>query len=386
MISVFINSLTSGGAEKVVLTLIERFKRKDTTLELIMIERDRFYNLPEGVPAKYLTTYDSLESGPLKFPYLLICAWRLKQSIKSPEQVIQSHLLRASFINVIAKWLGSPHHAQVVIHSRVNFDHKPWPYRVFAKWLYQRIFDSADSVVSICETMKLELDDYLGLRNHPMHLAIHNPHDIKNIQEKAQEEPANFRFDSSKKYIISVGRLVEGKRIDDLIRGFSELIHEERETHLIILGDGVLRDSLEKLSINLGLGDRIHFVGFQKNPFAFVARSMILVLSSEWEGLPNIIIEAMACGTTVLSSDCISGPREILYPNSDLRKQIKDELEVGDYGILYPVGNVDLLVGGLRKLINDEELRKRLVDKGLKRAKDFDKAKIAEQYFKSFNV
>lgn len=384
MISVFINSLTSGGAEKVVLTLIDRFKRRDDTLELIMIEKERFYDLPKDVPSKYLTTYDSLESGPLKFPYLFVCAWRLKKSIRHKGQIIQSHLLRASFINVIAKWMGSKHHAQIVVHSRINFEHQPWLVRNFSKWLYQRIFNSADSVISICETMKLELDEYLMLRDHPKHLAIHNPHNLKAIQAKAKEDSEGFSFDPAKQYIISVGRLVEGKRVDDLLYAFSRLNENRKNVELIILGDGVLRDSLEGLANQLGITNHVHFVGFQQNPFAFIARSTITVLSSEWEGLPNIIIESMACGTAVISSDCISGPREIIAPTSDLRKQLKNNLEPGEYGILYPVGDVELLSQSLEKLLNDKEAREVFVKKGLERAQDFDETKIAEQYLQSF--
>ncbi len=385
MISVFINSLTSGGAEKVVLTLVERFKRKEKSLELIMIEKERFYDLPLGVPSKYLTTYESLENGPLKFPYLFVCAWRLKQSIKKEGQIIQSHLLRASFINVIAKWLGSQHHAQIVIHSRINFEHKPWPIKVISKWLYKKIFTGADSVISICETMKLDLDEYLGLANHPKHIAIHNPHDLKAIALKAKEQAEGFEFDSNKKYIISVGRLVKGKRIDDLINAFSKIANEQANAELIILGDGDLRNELEQQSANLNLHSRIHFVGFQQNPFAYVARSTIMVLSSEWEGLPNIIIEAMACKTAVLSSDCISGPREIISPDSDLQKQLTSDLELGEYGMLYPVGSVELLAQGLSQLLTDNKLRSTIETKGLDRASDFDEAKIAELYLKSFN-
>jgi len=384
MISVFINSLTSGGAEKVVITLLEKFRHSGNPLELVLIEKEKFYEIPSGVPATYLTDYDSLEKGILKMPYLFICAYRLKKSIKKPKQIVQSHLLRASFINVIAKMMGSKHHAQIVVHSRINFDHKPVYYRVFAKWIYTQIFKRSDSIVSICEVMKRELDDYLGLKNHSMHRAIYNPHNLKEIEEKAKLDSPDFRFSKDKKYIISVGRIVKGKRLNDLVTAFSRIEKQNPEAELIILGDGDLRPALEIYVHDLALDEKVHFLGFQQNPFAYIARADLLVLSSEWEGLPNILIEAMACGTAVISSDCISGPREIINPASDLKLQLKDQLEYGTFGVLYPIGKIDLLAEALQHILTDEQLRATYIQKGFERVKDFDEAKIAEQYLATF--
>ncbi len=385
MISVFINSLTSGGAEKVVLTLLERFKHSGKTLELILIEKERFYELPNEIPANYLTDYESMENGILKMPYLFVCAFRLKKSIKKPGQIVQSHLLRASFINVLAKLFGSKHHAQIVVHSRINFDHKPIYYQVIAKWIYQFIFQRADSVISICEVMKNELDEYLDLKDHPMHRAIYNPHNIGEIQQRAKEAVQDFDFHNNKKYIISVGRIVKGKRLDDLIYAFQKIEKHHSNTELIFIGDGDLRGPLEQLSTELKIQDKLHFLGYQQNPFAYISRSDILVLTSEREGLPNILIEAMACGTALISSDCISGPREIIHPESDLSRQLKNQIEYGDYGLLYPVGAIDLLARSLQLLLEDDTLRQEFIKEGFERVKDFDQVKIAEQYLRLFN-
>lgn len=385
MISIFINSLTSGGAEKVVLTLIERFRNSGDPLELVLIEKEQFYDLPKDIPANYLTDYESLEKGPLKFPYLFVCAYRLKRSVRQPGQIIQSHLLRASFINIIAKILGSKHHAQIVVHSRINFDHKPFYYRIIAKWIYTQIFKRADSIISICEVMKRELDEYLGLKNHPLHKAIYNPHNLEEIKAKARMETPDFHFSKDKKYIISIGRIVQGKRIEEQINALSKIEKQCPDTELIILGDGDLRSKMEQHASNLGLNHKVHFLGFQKNPFAYLAKADLLILSSEWEGLPNILIEAMACGTAIVSADCISGPREIINPKSDLSIQLKNEVEYGEYGILYPVGATNLLAQAIQKILSDDILRDRYIQKGLERIQDFDQAKIASQYLRIFN-
>lgn len=384
MISVFINSLTSGGAEKVVLTLIDRFRYSGRALELVLIEKEQFYEIPENVQANFLTNYESLEKGFLKIPYLFVCAYRLKKTIRQPGQLVQSHLLRASFINVIAKLLWAKHHAQIVVHSRISFEHRPAYYRVPARWIYKQIFKRADSIVSICEVMKRDLDDYLDLEKHPLHRTIYNPHNLEEIRKKSEEQVTAFSFSKEKKYIISVGRIVKGKRSKDLITAFSRIENSKTDTELILLGDGDLRPSLAQYVHDLALDHCVHFLGFQQNPFAYIAKADLLVLSSEWEGLPNILIEAMACGTTVLSADCISGPREIIHPESDLGLQLSDQLEYGRYGVLYPVGSIGLLGEALAHLLIDDQLRASYVKKGLERAKDFDQSKIAKQYLALF--
>lgn len=384
MISVFINSLTSGGAEKVVLTLLERFRVSGESLELVLIEKEQFYELPDQIPTKYLTDYETIENGFLKMSYLFVCAFRLKKLMTAPGQIVQSHLLRASFINVIAKLLGSKHHAQIVVHSRINFEQKPFYYRAIAKRIYTFIFQRADSVISICQTMKQELDHYLDLGKHPAHLAIYNPHNLQDIEQKAQEATLNFQFEPHKKYIVSVGRIVKGKRLDDLIKAYQLIETKHPETELIFIGDGDQRTLLEKQGEQFQLQHKIHFLGYQKNPFAYIAQSDILVLSSEWEGLPNILIEAMACGTAVISSDCISGPREILHPKSNLQTQLKNQIEHGEYGLLYPVGAVERLAEALELLLEDEALVSSFVQKGYDRSKDFDQTKIAAQYLESW--
>ena len=93
----------------------------------------------------------------------------------------------------------------------------------------------------------------------------------------------------------------------------------------------------------------------------------------------------MACGTALISSDCISGPREIIHPESDLSRQLKNQIEYGDYGLLYPVGAIDLLARALQLLLEDDTLRQEFIKEGFERVKDFDQVKIAEQYLRLFN-
>ncbi|MEM2507578.1 MAG: glycosyltransferase, partial [Nitrososphaeria archaeon] len=204
--------------------------------------------------------------------------------------------------------------------------------------------------------------------------------------------------------LITVGRLTKQKGQWYLLRIFKELKKEFPELKLLILGEGELKEYLTGLSKDLGLKTYVwdkdqlsenfdvYFLGFQKNPFKFIARSKLFVFPSLWEGFGNVLIESMACGTAVVSADCRSGPREILAPNTDFEYQTK-EPEYAEYGILMPtfkfefknanepLDEIEMVwVKVIDDLLKREELRKRYAAKAVERAKHFDINLISNQW------
>jgi len=145
--------------------------------------------------------------------------------------------------------------------------------------------------------------------------------------------------------ILSVGRLTKQKDYPTLIRAFA-LVHRERPARLMILGEGEERPKLEALIQELSLDDDVSLPGFVDNPYAYMARSAVFVLSSAWEGLPTVLIEAMAVGTPVVATDCPSGPAEIL--------------EGGKWGKLVPVGDVEALAEAIARKISSPMQKSRL--------------------------
>jgi glycosyltransferase involved in cell wall biosynthesis len=129
--------------------------------------------------------------------------------------------------------------------------------------------------------------------------------------------------------IVGAGRLQQQKDFPTLIRAFAQL-NRARPCRLLLLGDGRERSVLEALIAQLGIGTDVQLPGFQHNPYPFLARADLFVLSSAWEGSPNVLTEALALGTPVVATDCPSGPREVL--------------DDGRFGRLVPVGDADALL------------------------------------------
>jgi glycosyltransferase involved in cell wall biosynthesis len=169
--------------------------------------------------------------------------------------------------------------------------------------------------------------------------------------------------------LVACGRLTKQKGFPFLLDAMAK-VHRHSPAHLWIVGEGEDRDSLERQIARLGLGECVRLPGFQSNPFRFMAAADVFVLSSLWEGFGNVIVEAMACDTAVVSTNCPYGPSEII---SD-----------GVNGILVPAADADALADQILRLLNDDRLRLRLAGNGKHRAMDFSAKTIARQYEELF--
>jgi len=173
-----------------------------------------------------------------------------------------------------------------------------------------------------------------------------------------------------KKVIIACGRLTHQKGYPYLIDAFAQVVHAHPQVELWILGEGEEREAIKAKIAQQQLTDSVRLLGFQPNPYVYMAAADLFVLSSLYEGFGNVIVEAMSCGTPVVATDCPHGPAEIIQHQEN--------------GWLVPVRDAKLLADAIIKILYNDELQQMLSKNGLVRAKDFSAPLIASQYADHF--
>jgi glycosyltransferase involved in cell wall biosynthesis len=202
------------------------------------------------------------------------------------------------------------------------------------RWAYSR----ADGIVAVSSGVAADLSKSAGIA-HERISVIYNPVVSDELIDQSVADPGHpWLAEQRVPVVLGVGRLTKAKDFPTLIRAFAQA-RRQRQVRLVILGEGELREDLKELVARLSLTEDVDLPGFVKNPFPFMRQSDLFVLSSAWEGLPSVLIQAMACGAPVVSTDCRSGPSEIL--------------EGGRWGRLVPVGDADALAQAIKAALDD---------------------------------
>ncbi|MDO8530226.1 MAG: glycosyltransferase [bacterium] len=247
------------------------------------------------------------------------------------------------------------------------------------KILIRMLFSRAYLVVAVSKASAADLALHFGVKKEKIKV-MYNPLNVGEIEMLARE-PLGKEYEEIFKnpVIINMGRLSRQKGQEHLIEAFYQIKSKIKNAKLLILGTGELEASLKSLCEKMGLKPDVHFLGWQKNPFSFLARSKLFVLSSLWEGLPYVMLEAMACGLPIASFDCESGPREILAPDTDVSFEAKN-IEYAKYGILVKKEDTKLLSQAVVEILSKEDLIRKFKEKSKERALDFDIKNIVEEW------
>jgi glycosyltransferase involved in cell wall biosynthesis len=358
----FIYQLGGGGASRTILNIVNNLDQSKFIPVLVTLNFNGSYE-------KDLNSNVNFIKLPTKTLYKAI--FQLPKIIrKEKPNIVFSTLPKVNVASIIANKLSFSK-AKNIIREADNLGGK------FTENVKLRLFGffyrRADQIVSLSEGVKENLIQRYKIKADEIEV-VYNPVDIEKIREKISNGEIQSEhkgvFATDEKIIITAGRLVEQKDHRTLLNAFAK-IQQKVKSRLVILGEGPLKNTLLEQAKKLNISNKVFFLGFQENPYIYFNQSDLFVLSSIHEGFSHVIAEALATGTPVVSTDCKSGPSEVL--------------DNGKYGLLCEVGNSSEMAEKIMKRLSmSEEKRKEIVDLGFQRAKFFDAKQIVKNYERIF--
>jgi N-acetylgalactosamine-N,N'-diacetylbacillosaminyl-diphospho-undecaprenol 4-alpha-N-acetylgalactosaminyltransferase len=358
-----INSLAGGGAERVMSTLVmsSRLERDEFEIALVLLDIERnAYEISDGIEVHQLDCRHSLLRSVVS---LLLLFRRLRPEISI------SFLPRANVASVLASFIWR--NPCIISERGSTSEHFTGDLAgSLARFLVRTIYSRATRIIAVSHGVARDLRFAFSVPKEKI-VVIANPIDISSIQAQSREKPF---IDLNEPYVIGMGRLDRNKNFALLIGAFAESgLHGK----LVILGEGPEREALIRKIDDLGLTDRVLMPGFAKNPFALLCRADAFVLPSSSEGFPNCLLEAMAVGVPVISTNCAWGPSEIL---ADRDRSEIDGLCFAEYGILVPTESPRLMAKALLAMASSD-LRHAYARKAAARASEFTIEKVKRRYW-----
>ena len=330
-----ISDLSGGGAERVVSTYLHHLDRSRFEPGLCLWRDIRAYPVPSDVPVWVMK-----KNKPWQTPRTV---YRMARLIKKWQpDIIFSHLRFVNLLTGIACCFSDSRRAWLpCVHSNPGNKKAISTSPLLTSLMKRR----AATIVTVSKGIAGCLQTRFGIPESKLSV-LYNPIDFDPIEKAA---PANGHKPGDTFQIVTMGRLMEQKDHRTLLYAFAE-VRKRYNATLIILGEGPLRSELESLSRDLKLESVIDFKGFVSNPFGIIKASDIFVLSSQYEGFGNALVEAMGCGVVCVSTRCPYGPEEII--------------EDGKTGLLVPVANAGALSQAILTLLEDPQYRQRLAESG----------------------
>lgn len=297
----------AGGVERMILNLINAIAESGRKIDLLLIKTDSSH-LKDLHPA-----INRIDLGSGHTLTSLLPLSRYLKRVRPPCLLAAKD--RAGRVAVMARALAGAGETRLGLRLGTNltaaFAHKSawqmWLRRLPIRLLYPRI----EAIIAVSEGVRQDTLTVSGVAPERVHV-VRNPVITPRLAEAAAAPPPHpWLTDMSIPVLLGAGRLTRQKDFPTLIRAFAQL-RQSRPCRLIILGEGRLRDELQELAGELGVEQDLALPGFTPNPYAYMRHVSLFALSSRWEGSPNVLTEAMALGTPVVSTDCPSGPNELL--------------------------------------------------------------------------
>lgn len=319
----FIGGLNFGGMERVVFIANELLK-EDYDIKIVTLYQDNadyeksneYYNL--NVPPS--------KKKVLTFIKRFIRTIKMKNELKP--DIVFSFGMYLNYLNILSKILKKSKEETIVGIRSYDWLTEPFVNKKIDSWIMMH----ADKINSVSKLIANDAEKIWGIPKEK-NIVIYNPYNIHEIEEKAKEDIDDFEFNEDKYYIITMGRLSNQKGYNHLIRAFNQVSQKYNNVQLIILGNGDKKNDLKKMIEDYNLCSRVFLLGGKNNPYKYVKKANLYVLSSLTEGFPNALCEAMCIGTPVVSVNCKSGPSEILVKRENVQFK-NSSFYIGDYGIL----------------------------------------------------
>ena len=384
-------SLSGGGAERVASNLsLEFAKNPDYKTYLVLFDGNgRAY--PSGVDVI------NMDLGP--------CSGFAKKIMVFFRRIIRLRTLKKKYnVDISISLLSIPNLVNILsrvkdstIVSVRNLISKSARSR-FEKICVRFSSKCSDKTVALSELVRIDLIDNFNIPAKKV-VTIYNSCDadeLLRLTETSNVDVPKFP------YIVTMGRLMRQKGQWHLINAFKQVHQQNKNLHLVILGKGELEDSLKKLAQECGISEYVHFLGYVVNPHLIIKNAQLFVFPSLFEGLGNVLLEAMACGVPVISMDCQAGPKEIvskIKEKNDLKKTVS-EITYADYGVLIPAFNPNdtpfetsrdlsqeelYLADAILELISNKEKLDFYRRQSEERIKDFLPVTIMKQWYQLLN-
>ena len=333
-VAIFTSNMDGGGAERAMAKLAGGIAERGYDVDLVLSRAEGHYlaEVPDTVRIVDLDASRVLASIPGLIRYL-----RRERPV--------AMLTSMNYVNVVGIWAKTLARVdtRLVVNEQnalsLEAAHSPRRRHRLMPRLIGRFYPWADRIVSVARGTADDLARTTGLPRGRIEV-VHNPIVTPELKELAAAPVDHPWFRPGEPpVVLSVGRLSRQKDFGTLLRAFAR-VRDRRPARLVILGEGPERGSLESLISELGLLEVATLPGWVANPYPWMANAGAYVLSSRWEGLPSVLIEALYCGVPIVATDCLSGPREIL--------------DDGAHGLLVKVGDVDALARGIESALDGE--------------------------------